>query len=209
MVATAGWHCKQPSHLSVSGRADVSATESLPPSSATWSPSSIHHSPCCLYREKPCRPHKAYSKGAERNVHHLNASRKPSRASFATSVLRSKQLSCVDLMQSNTMQYVLTLSEHASSRALFVLLWCIHSALWNSACMKLYTEPSQAEVTPPIIHPSCWQPSGHIILVRLRRTPCYESEDFWQQAIVWTGEWPDRLRAPLTPVTGLVALSWY
>ncbi len=91
MVATAGWHCKQPSHLSVNRRADVSATESLPPSSATWSPSSIHHSPCCLYRETPCRLHKAYSKGAERNVHHLNASRKPSGALFDTRVLRSKQ----------------------------------------------------------------------------------------------------------------------
>lgn len=38
MVATAGWHCKQPSHLSVNGRADVSTTESLPPSCSYMKP---------------------------------------------------------------------------------------------------------------------------------------------------------------------------
>lgn len=164
---------------------------------ATRSRSSIHHSPCRLYRGTPCQWHKAYSKVAERN--HSNANRRPIRALICANVLQSKQFSYVDLMHSNTMQYVLTLSAHASLRVPFVLLWCIHWALWKTARMKLYTEPSQAEVTPPIIHPSCWQPAGCIISRRLRCTPRYESVDYWRQTIVWSGEWPDRLRAPWHP----------
>lgn len=57
-----------------------------------------------------------------------NTSRKPSLALIVANVLRSKQFSNVNLIHSYTMQYVLTLSEQASPRALFVLLWCIHSA---------------------------------------------------------------------------------
>lgn len=156
---------------------------------ATWSWSSIHHSPFprCLL----CHQKKDLQRGGQEtcaSFHVWNTSRKPSRGVIVANVLQSKQFSYVNLIHSNTMQYVLTLLEHASPRVPFVLLWCIHSALWNTARMKLYTEPSQAEVTPPIIHPSCWQPSGRIILERLGRMPRYENGDFWYQAILWTGE---------------------
>lgn len=144
---------------------------------ATWSWSSIHHNP-----PPPLPPAERPTARWPRElciISRLNTSRKPSRGVIVANVLQSKQFSYVNLIHSNTMQYVLTLLEHASPRVPFVLLWCIHSALWNTARMKLYTEPSQAEVTPPIIHPSCWQPSGRIILERLGRTPRYENEDFW------------------------------
>ncbi len=168
---------------------------------ATWSHSSIHHSPCCLYREEPCHRHKAYRKVAGRNVHHFNASERPSQALIVTNVLRSKQFEYADLTHSNTMQYVLTLSEHASFKVLFVLLWCIHSNqrlhVWN------YT--SQAEVTPPLINPSCWQPAGRrgcgarraMKAILLTTSLCLN----------WTVTRP--AVSPLTPVIGLVALSWY
>ena len=168
---------------------------------ATRSCSGIHHSPHAAPTEgRLVNGTKPYSKVAERN--HSNANRRPSRALICANVLQSKQFSYVDLMHSNTMQYVLTLSAHASLRVPFVLLWCIHWALWKTARMKLYTEPSLAEVTPPIIHPSCWQPAGRIISKGLRCTLRYESEDYWRQTIVWSGEWPDWLRAPLAPITG-------
>lgn len=183
MAVTAGWHCKQPSHLDVNGRPYVSTTESLPPS-CSYMKLEQHpsrpptHSPSLPALPPAERPTARWPRELC-IISRLNTSRKPSRGVIVANVLQSKQFSYVNLIHSNTMQYVLTLLEHASPRVPFVLLWCIHSALWNTARMKLYTEPSQAEVTPPIIHPSCWQPSGRIILERLGRTPRNQNEDFW------------------------------
>lgn len=126
---------------------------------ATWSPSSIHLSPCCLCWEMPCHHQRAYSTVAKSNTHHfVFESEAKSLALIVTNVLRFKQFSYVNLMHSNTMQYVLTLSEHASLRVPFVLLWCIHSALWNAVCMKLYTEPNWSHPTynPSILLAAIW-----------------------------------------------------
>jgi len=175
---------------------------------ATWGPSSIHHSACCLHREEPCHQQKAYSEVAKRNVHHFVFERQV----WPWSSLMFDGLtnfSHVDLMHSNTMQYVLTFSEHASLRVLFVLLWCIHSSLWYSAHGILYTEQSQAEVTPHIVHPSCWQPSGRIILGRLRRTPRHEKRRLLTTSHSLSCRVTRPAEGPLTPVTGRVTLNWY
>lgn len=121
---------------------------------ATWSRSSIHHSPCCLYREKPCHTHKAYSKVAERPVRRLNGSWRISRASVATNTLRPKQFSYVDLMHSNTMRRALTLSEQVH-QALSLISLNAFITPFERPHVSNYTQV-KAVVASPVIHPSSW-----------------------------------------------------
>lgn len=122
MVATAGWHCKQPSHLCANRRDYVSATESLPPSSSYMKPQQQPSLSLLPPQREALTPAERWPREMC-IILCLNVDQKPSLASIVTNVLRSKQFSYVNLIHSNTMQYVLTLSEHASLRvSLFILL---------------------------------------------------------------------------------------
>lgn len=101
MAATAGRHCKQTSHLCRSGRADVSTTESLPPSCSYMKPQKHPSLSLLPLQREMLTPAERWQRDMCTTLC-LNPHQKPSLA--ITNVLRSKQFSYVNLIDSNTMQ---------------------------------------------------------------------------------------------------------
>lgn len=166
-------------------RADVSTTESLPPSCSYMKPQHHPSFPTAASTERSLVTHTKPSARWPRQMYVIWTAvggKVGPRLSLMFSCPNTFFIRWFNAPQHNATR--INLVRACSLKVLFDLLKCIHSALWKTALMKLYTEPSQAELTPPIIHSFCWQQAGGIILERPRRTPCYESQDFWSQAIV-------------------------
>lgn len=200
MAATAGWHCKQPSHLCVNGRADVSTTESLPPSCSYMRPQQHPSLPLPpLQREALSLAESPQHCGQEKCS--SSRVRMPSLALIVANVLGSKLffICWFNTLQHNAICINLVGACFIESSLCSPLM---HSFSALKHCAYEIIHRAKSSWSHPTYNPS-------ILLAAIWLYYFGEADGARFATTTRTSEWPERLRAPLTPVTGLVALSWH